>query len=137
MKKTAIIIFLLVFLLSCGEESSHQSLDEMIAHRFEQGKIISLYELVEEDWDSAWLVNGFDKGASLPGELALLEPFESPRLILIKKEELRSFEFADAALLLYPKSLDVNAFEVNSASEFLIDKVDGKYRLLYLDLSSL
>lgn len=132
MKRTFALIFLLVFLVSCSTALLNQNTDETIQKRFESDvKVISLDELVKEDWDSAWLVNGFGEEVSLPEELASLEPLNEPRLVLIKEKKLEVYDFPASAVLLYPKAFYVTAFELDHESEFLIDKLDGKYRLLY------
>lgn len=132
MKRIFALILLLVLLVSCSRVPVVQSLDETIEQRFESDKkVISLDELVDGDWDRAWIVDGFSPGVSLPEELTSLEASQEPRLILIKDGNLKIYEVPSSAVLLYPKAFYVTAFEVDPESEFLIDKLDGKYRLLY------
>ncbi|NLY37491.1 MAG: hypothetical protein GX046_09720 [Tissierellia bacterium] len=132
MKRLLAIILVLVFLVSCGKVPIGMNLEEVIKEKFQtEKKVITLGELVEEDWEHAWLVNKFEKDAAMPEELIALEPSESPRIILIKDGNLKAFEFPGTAEILYPKSFYVTALELGAESEFLIDKLDGKYRLIY------
>lgn len=134
MKKSYALILLLVLLVSCSRLPVVQSLDEIIEQRFESDKkVINLDELVQGDWDRAWMVDGFSPGVFLPEELTSLEASQEPRLILVKDGNLKVYELPSSALLLYPKAFYVTAFELDPGSEFLIDKLDGKYRLLYQD----
>ncbi|HZK10205.1 MAG TPA: hypothetical protein VFD08_03955 [Clostridia bacterium] len=132
MKKLIAFFLLLVLLVSCSSPSEEEDLESKLAQRYEtRRKQIGLVELIEEDWDRAWLVNSFENNSTLPEELAELEAAQSPGVILKKGEELTSYKLPLDAVFVYPESYSVQAIEMNIGTIFTIEKEGGVYRLLY------
>lgn len=134
MRKLLIIVLVLVFMVSCAEDQASKELDKLLTERYEEGdRVVLVEEMVEAPWDSVWLVDKTRENMVLPEELEDLEASDKVRIVAVKDGKLEILKFSNKVELKYLNQILVSAFQLYNDTEFLIDRVEDKFLLNYLE----
>lgn len=134
MKKLLVILFVLVFMVSCVQDHTGKEMDKLLTQRYEEGdRFVLVEDMVEAPWDSVWLVNRSKEDMVLPADLEDLKPSDKVRIIVVRDGKIEELEFSDKVELKYSSQILVSAFQLYNDSEFQIDRVDEKFLLNYYE----
>ena len=134
MKKLLVILFVLVFMVSCVQDHTGKEMDKLLTQRYEEGdRFVLVEDMVEAPWDSVWLVNRSKEDMVLPADLEDLKPSDKVRIIVVRDGKIEELEFRDKVELKYSGQILVSAFQLYNDSEFQIDRVDEKFLLNYYE----
>ena len=134
MKKLLVILFVLVFMVSCVQDHPGKEMDKLLTQRYEEGdRFVLVEDMVEAPWDSVWLVNRSKEDMVLPADLEDLKPSDKVRIIVVRDGKIEELEFSDKVELKYSSQILVSAFQLYNDSEFQIDRVDEKFLLNYYE----